>query len=173
MPKTTKDTMNEPNQNSADDNIQEMLEFILNVPLFENLSRKALKIVATHMRFVELACGETLFNEWERADFMCFIESGALDVMQKTGPDSYSVIRKLKRGRSLGEMSIIDNYPHKSTVCAGEDTRIAVFTQEHFEMILQQYPAIGIDILKSLSRFLSVQFKKVASRLFDYMLCID
>ena len=165
--------MSEPNEKFDADNIQEMLEFILNVPLFENLSREALKIVAAHMRFVELACGEILFNEWERADFMCFIERGSLDVMQKTGPDSYSVIRRLKRGRSLGEMSIIDNYPHKSTVCAGEDTRIAVFTQEHFEMILQQYPAIGIDILKSLSRFLSVQFKKVASRLFDYMLCID
>ena len=165
--------MSEPNGKIDTDNIQEMLEFILNVPLFENLSREALRIVAGHMRFVELACGETLFNEWERADFMCFIERGALDVMQKTGPNSYSVIRRLKRGRSLGEMSIIDNYPHKSTVLAGEDTRIAIFTQEHFEMILRQYPAIGIDILKSLSRFLSVQFKKVASRLFDYMLCID
>jgi CRP/FNR family cyclic AMP-dependent transcriptional regulator len=165
--------MSEPNEKFDTDNIQEMLEFILNVPLFENLSREALKIVAAHMHYVELACGETLFNEWERAEFICFIERGSLDVMQKTGPDSYSVIRRLKRGRSLGEMSIIDNYPHKSTVCAGEDTRIAIFTQERFEMILQQYPAIGIEILKSLSRFLSVQFKKVASRLFDYMLCID
>ncbi len=153
--------------------MKEMQEFILNVPMFENLSRDAIHIVATYMSFVELACGETLFNEWDRADFVCFIERGALDVMQKTGPDSYSVLRRLQRGRSLGEMSIIDNFPRKFTVRAGEDTRIAVFTQENFEKILQQHPAVGIDILKSLSRYLSVQLKKVASRLFDYMLCVD
>ena len=155
------------------DQVKEMQDFILNVPLFENLSREALQIVASHMSFMELACGETLFNEWERADFMCFIERGSLDVMQKTGPTSYSVLRRLQRGRSLGEMAIIDNYPHKSTVCAGEDSRIAIFTRDNFETILRQHPAIGIDILKSLSRFLSVQFRKMASRLFDYMLCID
>jgi CRP-like cAMP-binding protein len=155
------------------DQVNEMQEFILNVPLFENLSRKALLIVASHMSFIELACGEILFNEWERADFICFIEKGTLDVMQKTGPDSYSVLRRLQRGRSLCEMSIIDNYPHKSTVCAGEDSRIAILTRDNFETILKQHPAIGIDILKSLSRFLSVQFRKMASRLFDYMLCID
>lgn len=152
---------------------KEMQNFILNVPLFENLSRDAIKVVAAHMYFVELAYGETLFNEWDRADFICFIEKGSLDIMQKTGPETYSVLRRLQRGRSLAEMSIIDNFPHKLTARAGEDSRIAIFTQENFEKILNEHPTIGIDILKSLSRFLSVQLKKVASRLFDYMLCVD
>ncbi len=165
--------MTRSNQTMDSGQLKEMQEFIINVPLFENLSREALKIVANHMDFVELACGETLFNEWERADFVCFIERGALDLMQKTGPDTYSVLRRLQRGRSLGEMSIIDNFPRKATVRAGEDTRIAIFTQKNFELILKQHPSIGIDILKSLSRLLSVQFKKIASRLFDYMLCVD
>jgi CRP/FNR family cyclic AMP-dependent transcriptional regulator len=164
--------MTKSTENNDPGRLREMQEFILNIPMFENLSREAIQIVASHMSFVELACGETLFNEWDRADFVCFIEKGALDVMQKTGPDSYSVLRRLQRGRSLGEMSIIDNFPRKSTVRAGEDARIAIFTQENFEKILRQHPAIGIDILKSLSRYLSVQLKKVASRLFDYMLCV-
>lgn len=155
------------------DQFKEMLEFILNVPLFENLSREALQIVAAKMHFMELSCGETLFNEWDPSDFICFIERGSLNIMQKTGPDAYSVQRRLSRGRSLGEMSIIDNFPRKSTVRAGEACRLAIFTQENFEKILQQHPDIGIDILKSLSRLLSGQLKKVASRLFDYMLCVD
>lgn len=168
-----KSEMNRPAENSDQIELEKMQEFIINIPLFENLNRDALQVVASHMDFKELACGETLFNEWDRADFVCFIERGALDVMQKTGPDSYSVLRRLRRGRSLGEMSIIENLPRKSTVRAGEDTRIAIFTQKNFENILQKHPAIGIDILKSLARYLSVQLKKVESRLFDYMLCID
>ena len=153
--------------------LMEMQEFILNVPLFENLSRSAIEIIAVHMSFIELADGETLFNEWDRADFACFIEKGSLDIMQKTGPDTYSVLRRLQRGRSLAEMSIIDNFPRKATARAGEDTRIAIFTQENFEKILEEHPSIGIKILKSLSRLLSIQLKKAASRLYDYMLCVD
>lgn len=160
-------------KNTASADLKEMQNFILDVPLFENLDRNAIEIVAAHMNFVEFACGETLFNEWDRADFICFIERGSVDIMQKTGPETYSVLRRLQRGRSLAEMSIIDNFPHKATARAGEETRIAILTQENFEKILREHPTIGIDILKSLSRFLSVQLKKVASRLFDYMLCVD
>jgi CRP/FNR family cyclic AMP-dependent transcriptional regulator len=153
--------------------LKEMEDFIINLPLFECLSRDSLKIVAAHMRFKTLEVGETLFNEWDRADYACFIERGALDVMQKSGPDTYSILRTLDRGRSLGEMSIIDNFPRKTTARAREDTRLGLLSQSKFEAILERHPSIGIEILKSLARLMSVQLKKTSSRLTDYMFVLD
>jgi CRP-like cAMP-binding protein len=160
-------------ENGTSPELKEMEDFIINLPLFECLSRTCLKIVAANMQFKTLAAGETLFNEWDRADYACFIERGALDVMQKSGPETYTVLRTLRRGRSLGEMSIIDNFPRKTTIKAREDTRLGVLSQSKFQLILKEHPSIGIDILKSLARLMSVQLKKTSSRLTDYMFVLD
>jgi CRP-like cAMP-binding protein len=148
----------------------EMEEFILNLPLFEGLDKHELGIVAAKMTFRVLKAGETLFNEWDRADYICFVESGSLDVLKKSGPDSYDVLSNLKRGRSIAEMSIIENFPRPYTVIAHTDVRLAIFSRESFESILVDHPPIAINLLKGLARLLSQNLKKTSSRITDYNL---
>jgi CRP-like cAMP-binding protein len=149
---------------------KELVDFIINLPLFEFLERDDLEEVAARMDVLELAPGETLFNEWDKADYVCFVESGELDVTKKTGPDSSDVRATLGRGRSIGEMSIINNFPRSSTVVARSSVRLAVFQRTAFEDILENQVDIGINILKGLANLLSVNLKKASSRLADNML---
>ena len=152
------------------ENETDLVDFIINLPLFEFLEKDELAEVASRMHFQELDSGETLFNEWDRADFVCFIESGELDVTKKTGPDSFSVRATLRRGRSIGEMSIINNFPRSSTVIARSKVRLAVFQRSAFEEILREKVDIGVNILKGLANLLSVNLQKASSRLADNML---
>lgn len=161
---------NEKILESAEDDVENILNFIINVPLFEGLNKEELAIVARLIRFKTLEAGDILFNEWDKADSVCFIESGELDVKKKSGPDRYDVMAILKRGRSVGEMSIIDNFPRSSTVKARTRARIAVFTQHDFEEILAERVDIGVKILKGLAMLLSQNLKKTSSRLADNML---
>lgn len=147
-----------------------MLDFIINLPLFEFVGADDLALISDKMRFVTLSTGEVLFKEWDRADFVCFIENGELDVTKKTGPDTYEVRATLKRGRSIGEMSIINNFPRSSTVVARSAVRLAVFPSAAFAEILKERMDIGINILKGLASLLSVNLKKTSSRLADSML---
>lgn len=149
---------------------KDLVNFIINLPLFEYLERDDLFEVAARMDFMDLDPGETLFNEWDRADFVCFVENGELDVTKKTGPDSSDVRATLRRGRSIGEMSIINNFPRSSTVIARSKVRLAVFQRTAFEDILKQKVDIGVNILKGLANLLSVNLKKASSRLADNML---
>lgn len=152
------------------DKKKEIVEFIINLPLFEFLERDDLLEVAARMDFMNLDPGDTLFSEWDRADFVCFVESGELDVTKKTGPDSSDVRATLKRGRSIGEMSIINNFPRSSTIVARSKVRLAVFQRTAFEDILEEKVDIGVNILKGLANLLSVNLKKASSRLEDNML---
>ncbi len=152
------------------DEKQELAEFIINLPLFEFLQKEQLAQVASRMHFLELAPGETLFNEWDRADFVCLVESGEIDVTKKTGPDSLDVRATLRRGRSIGEMSIINNFPRSSTVIARSEVRLAVFQRDAFEEILREKVDIGVSILKGLANLLSVNLQKASSRMADNML---
>lgn len=152
------------------DNNEDLVNFIINLPLFEFLERAELIDVAAKMNFMDLDPGEVLFNEWDKANFVCFVESGELDVTKKTGPDSSDVMATLRRGRSIGEMSIINNFPRSSTVIARSKVRLAVFQREAFEEILSKNMNIGVNILKGLANLLSINLKKASSRLADNML---
>ena len=149
---------------------QDLHDFIINLPLFEFLESDELHEVAAQMEVMNLDAGEVLFNEWDKSDFVCFVESGELDVTKKTGPDTSEVRATLRRGRSIGEMSIINNFPRSSTVIARTPVRLAIFSREAFEELLTQKVAIGINILKGLANLLSVNLKKTSSRLADHML---
>ena len=152
------------------DKEKDLVDFIINLPLFEFLERDDLFEVAARMDFVNLDPGEVLFNEWDKADFVCFVESGELNVTKKTGPASSDVIATLRRGRSIGEMSIINNFPRSSTVIARSTVRLAVFPRSAFEIILEKRVDIGVNILKGLANLLSINLKKASSRLADNML---
>jgi CRP-like cAMP-binding protein len=152
------------------DKKKDLVNFIINLPLFEFLGRDELFEVASRMDFMELDPGEVLFNEWDKADFVCFIESGELDVTKKTGPDTSEVMATLKRGRSIGEMSIINNFPRSSTVIARSRVKLAVFPSAAFDRILEEKVNIGVKILRGLANLLSINLKKTSSRLADNML---
>jgi CRP/FNR family transcriptional regulator, cyclic AMP receptor protein len=151
---------------------RDLVDFIVNLPLFEFLDMEELEEVASRMNFRNLDPGDVLFHEWDKADFVCFIESGELDVTKKNGPDSSDVIATLRRGRSIGEMSIINNFPRSSTLIARSKARLAVFPREGFEDILKKQVEIGVKILKGLATLLSINLKKTSRRLADYMLPI-
>jgi len=160
---------NQLGQNRSNNN-ERLVDFIINLPLFEFLERDELIDVAARMDFMDLKPGDVLFNEWDRADFVCFVESGELDVTKKTGPNSSDVMATLRRGRSIGEMSIINNFPRSSTVVARSKVRLAVFQRTAFEDILSKEVDLGVNILKGLANLLSINLKKASSRLADNML---
>lgn len=147
-----------------------MLDFIINLPLFEFVNTDDLSMIAEKMKFITLNAGEVLFHEWDRADFVCFIESGELNVTKKTGADTHEVRAVLKRGRSIGEISIINNFPRSATVVARTDVRLAVFPSAAFEEIVENQKDVAIHILKGLASLLSMNLKKASSRLEDNML---
>jgi CRP-like cAMP-binding protein len=152
------------------DTNEDLVDFIINLPLFEYLERDELIDVAARMEFIDLDPGEVLFHEWDKADFVCFVESGELDVTKKTGPTSSDVMATLRRGRSIGEMSIINNFPRSSTVIARSKARLAVLKRLAFEDILSEKVNLGVNILKGLANLLSINLKKTSSRLADNML---
>jgi CRP-like cAMP-binding protein len=149
---------------------KELTDFILNIPILGNLDTDELRYVSDQITFIEVNPGDILFNEWDRSDFVCFVVYGALDVMKKSGPDHYAILSTLKRGKSIGEMALIDNSPRSATVKANTKSILALLPKNHFDIILENRPAIGIKILKGIARLLSHNLRKTSSRLADYML---
>ena len=139
-------------------------------PLFDGLKEDELKVVANHMKLFELGKDGILFKEGDKGDYVCFVLDGIMDIIKESSPGESAVIASLSKGRSIGEMAVIDNFPRSATVKARTKTSFLTLTQKSFDTILKEYPEIGIKILKGISRLLSLNLRKTSSRLADYML---
>ncbi len=146
---------------------KQIIDFLIQMPLFNQLDSNELTLIADHMNFFEIKKNEILFREGDKGDYVCFIVDGQLEVIKEAATGLGKVIATLPAGRTIGEMSIIDHTPRSATVRACTDTTLVALTGKGFDLILEHHPRIGIKILKGLARLLSMNMRKTSSRLAD------
>ena len=145
---------------------------ILNVPIFSKLKDKELRIVEKHMQLIDVIPGEVIFQEGDKGDYVCFVLEGSLDVLKKSETAEEIVISTLSRGRSIGEMSVIDELPRSATVKSRTKATLLTLSRDKFNYLLENHSGIGVKILKSIARLLSLNLRKTSTKLVDYMLPI-
>ncbi|NLD39504.1 MAG: cyclic nucleotide-binding domain-containing protein [Desulfatiglans sp.] len=147
-----------------------VIDLLIEIPMFDQIKSDDLKILARSMNFMDFQPREVIFSEGDKGDFVCFVTRGALDVVKKNEKGKDVVIATLGKGRSIGEMSIIDDFPRSATVRAKSQTTLLILTRKKFEEMLEQHPQIGVKLLKGIAKFMSMNMRKTSSLLADYML---
>ena len=122
---------------------------------------------------VKFASNELVFKEGDKGTFVCFVVDGTLNVVKESEIGESVVITALSKGRSIGEMAVIDDFPRSATVKARTNSRLILLTRKGFDLISEEHPKVGIKILKRISRLLSLNLRKTSSRLVDYMLPVS
>ncbi len=77
----------------------------------------------------EVAKGETLFEEGDKADEAFLIAEGAIEIFRKVGNEE-RVLAKLGPGQIVGEMSLIDDQPRMASARVLDNTKLTVITRQ-------------------------------------------
>jgi CRP/FNR family transcriptional regulator, cyclic AMP receptor protein len=145
-----------------------MKDSLRNLLFFSYLSQEQMDRVMTYIESLDLSAGETLFEEGDEGDFVCFIISGSLEVVKMTTWQNFTtVIATLFEGSCIGEMALIDHAPRSATIRAYEDTKLAILTQKAFDKLLASEPELGVNILKGLAQTLSDNLRVTTDKLAD------
>ena len=147
-----------------------IVDFLIQMPMFDNLSINELDIVSKHMNVVNVYKNEDVFREADKGDYVCFVVEGSLEVLKQTEKGKSVLLTRLRRNSSIGEMAVIDEFPRSATVRSVTKSTLVTLSRTSFDRILEEHPKIGIKILKGISRLLSLNLRKTSSRLADYML---
>ncbi len=147
-----------------------LVDSLSNISLFDRLNGQELGVLAKYVNVIDVNPGEYIFKEGDKGDYVCFVEKGSLDVMKRSSTGGTAIIATLTRGRSIGEMAVIDNFPRSATIRARTKATLLTLTRSSFDLILEQEPTIGVKILKGISRLLSQNLRRTSSQLADYML---
>jgi CRP/FNR family transcriptional regulator, cyclic AMP receptor protein len=143
---------------------------LIMIPIFDTLDSAELHITARYMNLTEAQKGEIIFREGEKGDFVCFVAEGTLDIIKSSETGHHVVITSLHRGRSIGEMALLDNFARSATVRARVKSSLVTLSRDSFQTIIEDHPRIGIKILHGIARLLSLNLRKTSARLADYML---
>lgn len=119
------------------------------------------------MELVTFGAEDIIFREGDPGDAVCFIIEGILDVVKGCATGKNVIIAEFSKGRSVGEMSLIDDFPRSATVKARTDGQLVKLTKQGFESILKEHPGTGIKILKGLARLLSLNLRRTSGHLVD------
>ena len=161
-------------KNRMQDNI---VDFLRDVSLFDSFERDELSIIAEHMNLIGIEKDALLFNEGEKGDYVCFVLEGSLNVLKRTENNGNVKIATLSRGHSIGEMSILDQTFRSASIQACENSKVISLSFKDFEFILDNYPKVGVKVLKGLSRYLSLNMRRTSKQFADitenYMTLLD
>jgi CRP-like cAMP-binding protein len=131
--------------------------------IFEDLSpeeRQALAASAIRKVYRE---GEVIFSQGEKADQMFLIKAGRVKLSKLTREGGEIILDLRKGGDFIGENILHEeiDYPLSATCLA--DTLTCGFTKKIFEKLVLDYPSIGLQVIKNLSKRMAVLSDRVES----------
>jgi CRP-like cAMP-binding protein len=93
---------------------------------------------------VQLAPGEFLYREGDKADDMYVLLEGEIDI--RVG----DFVKTAKEGALIGQAALIEERPRAANAVAKSACRLAKIDRQRFDFLVQQHPQFATYAMKSL-----------------------
>lgn len=137
--------------------------------IFNDLEWQEIEILSNYMQAYRAKRGITLFHEGEIGDYMCLILEGQVNILKEAQDAGEKVVSVVDRGKTLGEMAMVDGEPRSATAVTATDTKLAMLTRHNFNRLIQEKPALAVKILMKVARLLSQRLRRTSGILVDYL----
>jgi subfamily B ATP-binding cassette protein HlyB/CyaB len=139
------------------------VEFLGAVEIFSPFTPAELQELAKSAQLRSFEFGETVYNAGDPGDGLYVIKSGAVRIFtEEQGKEISMGVRKA--GEVFGEMAVLRDYPHESSVRSSSRTELLFFPRDCFRVVLDANAAAQAFIasyvaISSLGGFVSRLFK--------------
>lgn len=137
------------------------------IPFFEEFSDDELDFFSKKVSLRSFPAQTVLFNQGDIGDFLFFVVEGMVDIRLESTDSKQKIIATFGRGSSVGEMSIVEDYPRSANIVVTTPAELLLLTKNRFESICQENPQIGIKFLRGLIKNLSMRLRKSTGRFAD------
>jgi CRP-like cAMP-binding protein len=131
---------------------------ISEMALFDSLNVDEVQEIQKWLIFKKLEQGTVIYKQGSSGRSVCFVVEGELSVI-KRADDGDTTIAKVGKGESVGEMAIIDGLTRSADVVAATETQVLILKRDDFDKLVAEQPEIGVKILRSLAKALSMTLR--------------
>jgi putative peptide zinc metalloprotease protein len=129
---------------------REAVALFRQLPVTEDLPDEAHEEIAAHVRLLRIDPGQTLVRQGERGDLFYVVRSGSFEVTRVEDDGTERTIRKVPRGRSFGEVALMEGTPRLATVRALEASEVFAIDKGTFDRVLGDRVELSEDAKKDL-----------------------
>lgn len=139
---------------------------IEHVPIFASLSREE------RMEIVEIASsrsfekGETVYRAGDKGGTLFVLHTGRVKLYRLNASGKEQVLRFVKPGEFIGELSLFSSLPLTDNAQVLEATTMCVLQGERLKGLMAKYPSIAFKVMDELSR----RLEKAENRIEDISL---
>lgn len=146
----------------------ELLALLENVELIEGLSWRETEQLGTFLQAFEAEPGCVVFREGDPGGYLCLLVGGTVST-SKHGNDGEALVAFEGKGRSIGEMALIDGEPRSATCVVAERATLLLLTRNAFQRLCEQHPALACKLVLRIARLMSRRLRITSGRLIDHL----
>lgn len=129
------------------------------------LSKDELDRMSQYLDFVEVPANKEVIGQDEQGDYMLIVLDGTLSVDRVQPWGGRARLAEARAGDMLGEMSLLDAGSRFSACTTLTPCVLAVVDAQGLDQMIMQEPRLGLALLASLARRLSLRLRQVSARL--------
>jgi CRP/FNR family transcriptional regulator, cyclic AMP receptor protein len=130
-----------------------------------SLTPDELMRMAQYLEFVQVPAAQEVISQDELGDYMIIVLDGTLSVDRGHSWGGKTRLAEAHAGDMLGEMSLLDAGARFSSCATLTPCLLAVVEAKRLDEMIAQEPRLGVALLASLSRRLSLRLRQVSARL--------
>ncbi|MFH2129483.1 MAG: cyclic nucleotide-binding domain-containing protein, partial [bacterium] len=133
----------------------------LNNALLTDLSREDVEQLCLVMSMVDVKKGEIFIREGEDSDSVFIIQEGEVEVVKKeASSNQWYPLAMLKKGESIGEVSLLDNNPRSASVRAAIDSKLLEIKVDDLNAMASANDSVTSRIKVNLAREMGKRLRK-------------
>ncbi len=129
------------------------------------LSPDELLRMSQYLQFVTVPVNQEVIGQDEQGDYMLIVLEGTLAVDRVQPWGGRARLAEARAGDMLGEMSLLDAGARFSACTTLTPCTLAVIDAQRLDEMIMFEPRLGLALLASLSRRLSLRLRQVSARL--------
>jgi CRP/FNR family cyclic AMP-dependent transcriptional regulator len=129
------------------------------------LTADELQRMSQYMDFIHVPVGQEVIGQDELGDYMVIVLDGTLSVDRAQPWGGKARLAEAHAGDMLGEMSLLDAGARFSSCATLTPCTLAIVEARRLDEMIAQEPRLGVALLASLSRRLSLRLRQVSARL--------
>lgn len=145
-------------------NLQAVLNFLLDTPMFENLDPSELSEIVHVMQVQHLRDGQVLYEAGTPGDAWFVVYDGQIEATVDIG-DGTPLTKALGPRECFGEMAVLDGSPRSTTMTAAVPSTVFRFPRKAFMGLLEDGHVAAYKLLHQLALVLVGHHREITGAL--------
>ncbi len=124
------------------------MQSLAGIPLFQNLGQEASERYARNCFFKEYGQHELIIDVDDESTDVRFVISGRVRIIHRIAIGKEVILGEMSDGEFFGEIAAIDGQARSANVTTLTRARICVMPQRCFLDIIQEAPAVALEVLR-------------------------